>query len=35
MLGRSLLYNLQNATGPDAKARQLALTERAVGVASP
>jgi len=35
MLGRSLLYNLQNATGPDAKARQLALTERAIGIASP
>jgi hypothetical protein len=35
MLGRSLLYNLQNATGPDAKARELALTERAIGVASP
>ena len=35
MLGRSLLYNLQNATGPDTKARQLALTERAVGVAYP
>jgi len=35
MLGRSLLYNLQNATDPDAKARQLALIERAIGVASP
>lgn len=35
MLGRSLLYHLQNASGPDAKARQLALTERAIGLASP
>ena len=35
MLSRSLLYNLQNATGPDAKARELALTERAIGIASP
>ncbi|PQJ26806.1 hypothetical protein BSZ35_17890 [Salinibacter sp. 10B] len=35
MLARSLLYNLQNTTGPDAKARQLALTERAIGIASP
>ena len=35
LLGRSLLYNLQNATGPDRKARQLALTEKAIGVASP
>lgn len=35
MLGRSLLYNLQNATGPDRKARQLALTDRAIGIVSP
>jgi len=35
MLGHSLLYHLQNASGPDAKARQLALTERAIGLASP
>lgn len=35
LLGRSLLYNLQNAAGPDAKARRLALTERALGLASP
>jgi len=35
LLGRSLLFTLQNAAGPDAKARRLALTERAVGIASP
>lgn len=35
LLGRSLLYNLQNATGPDAKARQMSLTERAIGISSP
>lgn len=35
LLGRSLLYNLQNAERPDAKAQQLALTERAIGIAPP
>ena len=35
LLARSLLYNLQHTTGPDAKARQLARIESAIGVASP